>query len=34
MFSLLIKPTVLINTKLSKTMLKGMLSEEQLKHIE
>lgn len=34
LFTLLIKPTTIINTKLSKNMLKGLLNEEQLKHIE
>lgn len=34
LFTLLIKPSTLINTNLSKNMLNGMLSEEQLKHLE
>lgn len=34
LFALLIKPTTIINTNLSKNMLRGMLSEEQLKNIE
>lgn len=33
LFNLLIKPSTLINTSLSKNMLNGALSEEQLKHI-
>ena len=34
LFNLLIKPTTLINTKLSKNLLQGLLSDEQLKGIE
>lgn len=34
LFSLLIKPTTIINTKLAKNMLNGLFNEDQLKHIE
>ena len=34
LFSILIKPATIINTKLSKNLLKGKLSEDQLKQIE
>lgn len=34
LFGLLIKPTTIMNTKLSKHLLEGLLTEEQLKQIE
>jgi len=33
LFSLLIKPATILNTKLSKNLLKGKLNEDQLKQI-